>query len=423
MTMTPNRTCSAFPLNVKIDKADVGLENVDNTSDLDKPISNAVRDYMDKTISGAEAAISASNTAVETANTTNKQSASNRDEAKTYADNAASSALASETALSKAEVYAANASASADKANTYATNAKASADTAAATLSNTVDLSSKQTVTGAKTFAGDTTITGSFATSGNAEMAQLDIDSGKLTVGSSGSVTINGALTAPNASNSISVGDHDKTLNTTDVLNAKDIMTSNGSANNLIHRDGAIEAFTKWIQFYNMPCIHQKTFGRDTSGNQWVKCFSYLNDDNYYDGIIDVEVFTGHSYSGMGKTTLEILRRNHTPVCYVKDCCDPTFVVGRLPTTGENGACVINDGEMVTLYIYTCLNRPAYRVTFATIINSWAESSSNPEYNLGCCTRYAFDDYPFVTVYDEIVDALPTDYVSITYPKVVTPKS
>jgi hypothetical protein len=328
-----------------------------------------------------------------------------------------------EASVEEAASSANAAAASQTAAKTSENNAEASAAAAAAILSNTVDLSSKQTVTGAKTFAGDTTVTGSLVTSGNVEMAHLDIDSGKLTVGSSGSVTINGTLSAPNTSNSISVSDHDKTLTTTAVLNAKDIMTANGTANNLIHRDGAIEAFNKWIQFYNMPCLHQKTFGLESTGNQWVKCFSFPHDTSYRDGIIDVEVFTGHSYGGIGKTTLEILRRNYTPVCYVKDCCDPSFVVGRLPTTRENGACVINEGEMDTLYIYTWLNRPAYRVTFATIINPWAESSGNPEYNIGCCTRYAFDAYPFATVYDEIVDALPTDYVSITYPKVITPKS
>ena len=328
-----------------------------------------------------------------------------------------------EASVEEAASSANAAAASQTAAKTSENNAEASAAAAAAILSNTVDLTSKQTVTGAKTFAGDTTITGSFATSGNAEMAQLDIDSGKLTVGSAGSVTINGALTAPNTSNSISVADHDKTLTTKAVLNAKDIMTSNGSANNLIHRDGAIEAFSKWIQFYNMPCIHQKTFGVETAGNQWVKCFSYVNNDDYFDGIIDVEIFTGHSYDKRGKTTVELLRRNKVPVCCVKDCCDEKFVVGRLPETGEDGACLINDGTDVTFYIYTGVNRPAYRVIFATIINPWVEGSSNPEYNIGCCTRYAFDGYPYVTVYDEIIESLPTDYASITYPKIVTPKS
>ena len=328
-----------------------------------------------------------------------------------------------EASVEEAASAANAAAASQTAAKTSENNAGASAAAAAATLSNTVDLSSKQTVTGAKTFAGDTTVTGSFAASGNAEMARLDIDSGKLTVGAAGSAEIHAKLTADNAENVMNVADHSKTLTTTAVLNAKDIMTANGTANNLIHRDGAIEAISKWVQFYNMPCLHQKTFGIETSGNQWVKCFSFAHDTSYKDGIIDVEVFTGHSYSGMGKTTLEILRRNYTPICYVKDCCDPSFVVGRLPTNGENGACVINDGEMDTLYIYTTLNRPAYRVIFASIINRWAESDDNPEFNLGCCTRYAFDGYPYVTVFDEIVDALPADYITITYPKVVTPKS
>ena len=140
-----------------------------------------------------------------------------------------------------AEAAASSASAAAASqtaAKTSETSAKASADTAAATLSNTVDLTSKQTVTGAKTFAGDTTVTGSFVTSGNAEMSKLDIDTGKLTVGSGGSAEINGPLTASNTSNVLKVADHDSVLTGNDVLNAKDIMTANGDANNLVHRSG-----------------------------------------------------------------------------------------------------------------------------------------------------------------------------------------
>ena len=140
-----------------------------------------------------------------------------------------------------AEAAASSASAAAASqtaAKTSETSAKASADTAAATLSNTVDLTSKQTVTGAKTFAGDTTVTGSFVTSGNAEMAKLDIDTGKLTVGSGGSAEINGPLTADNTSNSLKVAHHSSVLTGNDVLSAKDIMTANGDANNLMHRSG-----------------------------------------------------------------------------------------------------------------------------------------------------------------------------------------
>ena len=140
-----------------------------------------------------------------------------------------------------AEAAASSASAAAASqtaAKTSETSAKASADTAAATLSNVVDLTSKQTVTGAKTFAGDTTVTGSFVTSGNAEMSKLDIDTGKLTVGSGGSAEIHGPLTASNTSNVLKVADHDSVLTGNDVLNAKDIMTANGDANTLVHRSG-----------------------------------------------------------------------------------------------------------------------------------------------------------------------------------------
>lgn len=350
-------------------------------------------------------------------------------------------------------------------------------NTVAGSANDLVHRSGAETVTGAKTFAGDTTVTGSFVTSGNAEMAKLDIDTGTLTVGSGGTVEINGALTASNTANvitakNLTVGpdgtiviDGDVTLNiksgsvtlaagtflkstdgnvsikgtgnyfqgahhlsvllTSDILTAKDIMESDGSANNLLHKNGGIESLLKWVQFYNIPCLHEKTFrSSESTGGQWVKCFSYPHDMAYKDGIIDVEVFTGHSTEGRGKTTLELLRRNHIPVCRVKDCCNSSFVVGRLPADStEDGACIINDGTNDTFYFYTGNNRPGYRVTFATIINPWSWSQYNSEFNIGCCTRNAFDNENYITLYDEIIEALPTEYVSIGYPKVVTPKS
>ena len=60
--ISPNRECSSFPIKIKIDKADVGLENVDNTSDLDKPISNAVRDYIDNVNSAIKKAVTVDTT-------------------------------------------------------------------------------------------------------------------------------------------------------------------------------------------------------------------------------------------------------------------------------------------------------------------------------------------------------------------------
>ena len=60
--ISPNRECSSFPIKIKIDKADVGLENVDNTSDLDKPISNAVRDYIDNVNSAIKKAVTVGTT-------------------------------------------------------------------------------------------------------------------------------------------------------------------------------------------------------------------------------------------------------------------------------------------------------------------------------------------------------------------------
>ena len=176
------------------------VDAYDNRSVIAKMVS------MEERISGAETSVEASAEA---------------------AASSASAAAASQTA-----------------AKTSETNAKASADTAAATLGNTVDLTSKQTVTGAKTFAGDTTVTGSFVTSGNTEMAKLDIDTGKLTVGSGGSAEINGPLTASNTSNILKVADHTSVLTGNDVLSAKDIMTANGDANNLMHRNGEGETIT-----------------------------------------------------------------------------------------------------------------------------------------------------------------------------------
>ena len=170
------------------------VDAYDNRSVIAKMVS------MEERISGAETSVEASAEA---------------------AASSASAAAASQTA-----------------AKTSETSAKASADTAAATLSDVVDLSSKQTVTGAKTFAGDTAVTGSLVTSGNVEMAMLDIDTGKLTVGSGGSAEIHGPLTADNASNALKVADHDSVLKGSDVLSAKDIMTANGDANNLVHRSG-----------------------------------------------------------------------------------------------------------------------------------------------------------------------------------------
>ena len=202
------------------------VDAYDNRSVVAKLVS------MEERISGAETSVEASAEA---------------------AASSASAAAASQTAAKASE-----------------TSAKASADTAAATLSNTVDLTSKQTVTGAKTFAGDTAVTGSFVTSGNAEMAKLDIDTGKLTVGSGGSAEINGPLTASNASNTLKVADHDSVLTGSDVLSAKDIMTANGSANNLMHRSGEAELITSRKNFLSEAFQIEMTEGQ-TECRQYMK--------------------------------------------------------------------------------------------------------------------------------------------------------
>ena len=198
------------------------VDAYDNRSVIAKMVS------MEERISGAETSVEASAEA---------------------AASSASAAAASQTA-----------------AKTSETSAKASADTAAATLSNTIDLTSKQTVTGAKTFAGDTVVTGSLVTSGNVEMAKLDIDTGKLTVGSGGSAEINGPLTASNTSNSLKVADHDSVLTGNNVLNAKDIMTANGDANNLIHREGNEAIYGEKLFNGNGRYLHKFDIALNSTG-------------------------------------------------------------------------------------------------------------------------------------------------------------
>ena len=141
------------------------------------------------------------------------------------------SAEAAATSASKAAV-------SQTAAKTSEANAKASADTAAATLSNTVDLSSKQTITGAKTFAGDTTVTGQLISSGTNTLSGTTELEGTVELDSTAVATLNGKVTASNTGNSLKVANHDTALVSNDVLSAKDINTPNGDANNLVHRNG-----------------------------------------------------------------------------------------------------------------------------------------------------------------------------------------
>ena len=185
--ISPNRECSAFPIKIKIDKADVGLENVDNTSDLDKPISNAVRDYLD----GAKDSVS-TNVAL----------------AKEYSENAKTSETNCETIEAKIDAL------------------------------NVATVDTAQNITGAKTFAGETTITGPLGVSGDTALAGKVTVEKELNLDSNGSATFNGILTASNTANALKVADHTSVLTGNDVLNAKDIMTANGGANNLVHRSG-----------------------------------------------------------------------------------------------------------------------------------------------------------------------------------------
>ena len=192
--ISPNRECSAFPIKIKIDKADVGLENVDNTSDLDKPISNAVRDYLD----GAKDSVS-TNVAL----------------AKEYSENAKTSETNCETIEAKIDAL------------------------------NVATVDTAQNITGAKTFAGETTITGPLGVSGDTALAGKVTVEKELNLDSNGSATFNGILNAINTSNALKVADHDSVLTGNDVLSAKDIMTANGDANNLLHRTGPLEPIAK----------------------------------------------------------------------------------------------------------------------------------------------------------------------------------
>ena len=185
--ISPNRECSSFPIKIKIDKADVGLENVDNTADLDKPISNAVRDYLD----GAKDSIS-TNVAL----------------AKEYADNAKARETNCETIEAKIEAL------------------------------NVATVDTAQNITGAKTFAGETTITGPLGVSGDTALSGKVTVEKELNVDSNGIATLNGKVTASNTGNSLKVANHDTVLTSNDVLSAKDINTPNGDANSLVHRNG-----------------------------------------------------------------------------------------------------------------------------------------------------------------------------------------
>ena len=156
------------------------------------------------------------------------------------------SAEAAATSASKAAV-------SQTAAKTSEANAKASADTAAATLSNTVDLSSKQTITGAKTFAGDTTVTGQLISSGTNTLSGTTELEGTVELDSTAVATLNGKVTASNTGNSLKVANHDSVLTSNDVLSAKDINTPNGDANNLLHRSGAVEPISKTVQIQGYP--------------------------------------------------------------------------------------------------------------------------------------------------------------------------
>jgi hypothetical protein len=109
-----------------------------------------------------------------------------------------------------------------------------------------LDAESSQTIKGANTFAAKQTLTGGVAVSGTSAIAgNVNIDSGAVAIGSAVTVENHGKITADNTANALKVADHTSVLTGNDVLNAKDIMTANGDANNLLHRNGTVEPLIK----------------------------------------------------------------------------------------------------------------------------------------------------------------------------------
>ena len=234
--ISPNRECSSFPIKIKIDKADVGLENVDNTADLDKPISNAVRDYLD----GAKDSVS-TNVAL----------------AKEYADNAKTSETNCEAIEAKIEAL------------------------------NVATVDTAQNITGAKTFAGETTITGPLGVSGDTALSGKVTVEKELNVDSNGIATLNGKVTASNTGNSLKVANHNTALTSNDVLSAKDINTPNGDGNNLVHRSGnesvyGIKTFNDIIQTHRIVQNTSDTFHYPFISELIANAFDQSDNDTMY---------------------------------------------------------------------------------------------------------------------------------------------
>ena len=134
-----------------------------------------------------------------------------------------------------------------------------------------LDAESSQTIKGANTFAAKQTLTGGVAVSGTSAIAgNVNMDSGAIAIGSAVTVENHGKITADNASNILKVAHHSSVLTGNDVLSAKDIMTANGDANNLMHRNGEVELITSRKNFISEAFQIEMTEGQ-TECRQYMK--------------------------------------------------------------------------------------------------------------------------------------------------------
>jgi hypothetical protein len=134
-----------------------------------------------------------------------------------------------------------------------------------------LDAESSQTIKGANTFAAKQTLTGGVAVSGTSAISgNVNMDSGAVAIGSAVTVENHGKITADNTSNTLKVAGHSSVLTGNDVLSAKDIMTANGDANNLVHRSG------------NEPVNGIKTFNNAIVGVASLPLFANLKSVETY---------------------------------------------------------------------------------------------------------------------------------------------
>ena len=104
-------------------------------------------------------------------------------------------------------------------------------------------------------------------TDGNNSLTGTNSFSGAVSILDSGSLAVNGPLTASNAGNSLKVANHDTALVSNDVLSAKDINEVNGSANNLLHRSGDELSIAGKKGFFDL--IHSYSTTGDKRTYEW----------------------------------------------------------------------------------------------------------------------------------------------------------